>query len=114
MAGEGGRGDRREWWGDGERAGEQVQVALHWHEVQLMMREGYEWRVCLLPMSFVRPALLAFSALTTVLAVCTPATVLAEIALTTVLADSCTHRTPCTESADDRARILMPPPHSLH
>ena len=38
-------------------------------------------------LSFVRPALLAASALTTVLAVCTPATVLAEIALTTVLAD---------------------------
>ena len=41
----------------------------------------------LLPMSFVRPALLASSALTTVLAICTPATVLAPIALTTVLAD---------------------------
>jgi hypothetical protein len=68
MAGEGGRGDRCEWWGDGECAGEQVQVALYWYEVQLMMREGYEWRVCLLLMSFVRPALLALFALTTVLA----------------------------------------------
>ena len=37
-------------------------------------------------MSFIRPALLAFSALTTVLADCTPAALLAPIALTTVLA----------------------------
>ena len=53
-----------------------------------MMREGYEWRVCLLLMSFVRPALLALFALTTVLAVCSPAAAFAEIELTTVLANS--------------------------
>ena len=42
----------------------------------------------LLPMSFVRPALLASKALTTVLAECRPTALFALRALTTVLADS--------------------------
>ena len=59
-------------------------------------------------------ALLALGAHTTVLAYSLPTALLASIALTAVLADMMTHRTPCTECAHDRARIFVTPPHSLH